>query len=145
MMIPSTKLPTLLATFLWQLMWDGMRGTEDSSRSLWNKTVICLHFLSGLTHLTAGEVALAAGNDHDAVLSTDDAGAMRGVCGGGGFHAAVAAAAPRTEGELPTVSCLSLLSDCKRTFRWQALNLAPMSPGSVLFAAGMQYSPAQAL
>jgi hypothetical protein len=42
---------------MWQLMWDGMRGTEDSSRSLWNKTVICLHFLSGLTHLTAGEVA----------------------------------------------------------------------------------------
>ena len=92
---------------------------------------------------------LAAGNDHDAVLPTDDAGAMRGVCWGGGIHAAgaVAAAAPRTGGELPTVSCLSLLSDCKRTFRWQALNLAPMSLGSksVLFAAGMQYSPAQAL
>ena len=105
MMIPSTKLPT----FLWQLMWDGMRGTEDSSRSLWNKTVICLHFLSGLPHLTAGEVALAAGNDHDAVLSTDDAGAMRGVCGGGGFHAAVAAAAPRTGGELPNILILMFI------------------------------------
>jgi hypothetical protein len=56
MIIPSTRV-TKLPTFLWQLMWDWMSGAEDSSRSLWNKTVICLRFLSGLTHLTAGEVA----------------------------------------------------------------------------------------
>jgi hypothetical protein len=63
----------------------------------------------------------------------------------GGFSAAVAAAAPTTGGELPTVSCLSLLSDCKLTFQWQAINLAPMGPGSVFCAASMQHSPAQAL
>ena len=91
---------------------------------------------------------LAAGNDHDADLfcGVSDAGAMRGVGEVGGFPAAVAAAAPRTGGELPTVSYLSLVSDCKRTFRGQAINLAPMGAGSVFRAAtSMQHSPAQAL
>ena len=102
-------------------MWDGMRGadSEDTGQQpqafkLEQKVISVPPLSLGLTHLTASK--LAAGNDHGADLS-GGVGAKRGVCGWGGFPAAVAAAAPRTGGELATVSCLSLSSDCKRTFR----------------------------
>jgi hypothetical protein len=79
-----------------------------------------------------------------AMLAPCEGWAMLAPCEG--FPAAVAAAAPRTGGELPTVSYLSLVSDCKRTFRGQAINLAPMGAGAVFRAAtSMQHSPAQAL